>query len=402
MEVFVARFPVFDKTKCLFGYELAFRDGFEEYYEAINAGKASVDLMAFVNFGELCETGKGFVAFDRRLLMMEFPLLFAPQSMVISLPGDIEASASVLARCADLKKRGYTIAVRQAGESILENPLLASLGIVGLDFPAMPAAIRQKICQVCNRRDIRVLAGNLPNEVDFKQAIPEGFTLFAGAFFTTPDAKPQPGKLQPNKLRAMQLLKEVNDPEISYEELSEHIQCDVGMTYGLLKLINSAWFGLRHEVKCVRQAIVLLGPAEIRRWVSMLTMHQACQDKPVQLLKLALTRAKFAEHMALLAGMPTRAPEIFLLGMFSVLDAIMDRPMKEIVREVALSEAIRATLLGEKSEFRPIYEALLAYEHGQWVLFSDLAAKMGIHEEDVPLLFRKSLAWAESCLSAGF
>ena len=198
-----------------------------------------------------------------------------------------------------------------------------------------------------------------------------------------------------SRLVALQLLRDVNKIGVSPEELAEVVQRDVGLTYQLLRLVNSAWFGLRYKIMSIRHALVLLGMRETQRWASTMAMCLVTDDKPGALLELALTRAKFAESLALQGPMANRASEFFLLGMFSLLDAITDRPMEEILGEVALAEGVKQAILGRSGDCLPIYKAVLAYEHGLWVLFGDLAKEIGIDPDRVPPLHRSAVQWAQ-------
>ena len=397
MDVFVARLPVFEGDKVVLGYELVFRSDFQDYYKAAQAHKATVDLMAFVNFNELTDGKRGFVDFSKELLMMEFPLLFSAESMIASLPADMPVDDDVLERVKDLKTRGYTIALSNFTVESLQSPLASLASIVKLETSLLTSQEQKRICAMCKSLGVKVLARGIVLPEQLKVATGLGYDYFQGEFFSKPVVTPS-REIGANQLICLRLLQEVNQAELSYDKVAAVIQQDVSMTYRLLKLINSAWAGLRYEVRSVRHALVLLGPIEIKRWASLLAVNQAGQDKPTELLRLSLTRAKFAEQLALLAGMKRQAPELFLVGMFSVLDALIDQPMGQILSEVALGENVKSALLGGTGEYKVVYETMLAYEHAQWPLFADLAATMGIAESAVPDLFRQSLTWANQAM----
>jgi c-di-GMP-related signal transduction protein len=394
MEVFVSRQPVFDREKKVYAYELAFRSGFQAYYEALKGDKASADMMAFVNFAELTDGKRGLVDFPRDLLLMEFPILFDRNSLIAGVPSSLAEDDQVAAKCHALKKvYGFSVAVSDLTPDTLASPLLDSTDLARVDFAATPPDVRQTLCKDLASRDIRPIARNVKSEADFQQAMSEGFAFAEGDFFSKPDVQPDK-PIASNKLICMQLLQKVNQPELSYDETAGIVQQDVSLTYRLLKMMNSAWFGLRCEITSVKHALVLLGPAEIRRWASMVAVRSSADDKPKELLLCSLTRAKFAESVGGLAGMTKEAPELFLMGMFSVLDALMDRPMEELLDELPLSQGIRDALTGQTCDYRTVYDAILAYERGQWGLFSDFALALNIKEDSVPEMFRASLSWA--------
>ncbi|MGB2820222.1 MAG: HDOD domain-containing protein [Phycisphaerae bacterium] len=397
MEVFVARQPVFNGQKEVYGYQLSFRSRFESYYRALEANKSDADLMAFVNFGELTVGKKGFVNFSRDLLLMEFPILFPNDATVAMIPGGINSDEDALARCRELKQYGYTLAINDFGSQLLDSPFLDVADIAVVDFAKTPADERQVICEGLSDRRIAVLAGNVETAEDFDQAASWGYSYFQGEFFARPIVRPDQ-EIAANKLTYLQLLREVNSAALSYDDIASLVEQDVALTYKLLRFMNSAWFGLKFEVNSVRHALVLLGPKEIKRWVSLVAVRSTGDDKPEELLVRSLTRAKASEQIGILADMESQASELFLMGMFSVMDALADKPMGEVLEKLPLTEDIKNALLGTTGTFRDVYEAVLCYERGDWEDLSAAVAALKLDEEKVPELFRESLKWATDAL----
>jgi len=399
MEVFVARRPVFDKEKVAFGYELDFRAGFQEYYQALEADTSSTDLMAFVNFAELTDGKTGFIPFPRDLLLLQFPVLFASDSTVTGISADLAEDEEVLERCRGLKEYGYAIAVLGTARRHLDAPLLELADYVAVDFDAVPAEDRQAVISALAGRATQVIARNLDTAEDFSEALSLGFGLFQGEFFTKPVVKP--GKeIAASKLTYLQLLREVNNPALSYDEIAALVEQDVALTYKLLKFMNSAWFGLKFEVSSIKHALVLLGPKEIRRWVSLVAVRSTGEDKPDELLIRSLTRAKAAEQIGLATNMQKESSELFLMGMLSLMDALGDRPLEEILAKLPLKENIKAALLDpeDTGKYRRVFEAVVSYERGQWEALSAAAAELKMDEQKIPELMRASVSWARSAL----
>jgi c-di-GMP-related signal transduction protein len=398
MEVFVARHPVFDEKKDVFGYELEFRSGFEAYYQALEAERDTVDLMAFVNYGELVGGKKGFINFPRNLLAIHFPILFARDSVVAGISCQSETDEAVLSRCGELRDLGYTLAVNDLTPDQLDNPLLKLMHLAEIDFARLSPDDRAAICRRAAERGIKTVARGVGTVEEFDDAVAAGYAYFHGEFFAKPVVKPG-RQLAANKLTYMQLIREVNDPALEYEDIASLIERDVSMTYKLLKFMNSAWFGLRFEVRSVRHALVLLGPNEIKRWVSMVAVRNTGENKPDELLLRSLTRAKAAEQVGILTGREKEASELFLMGMFSVIDALTDTPMEKALTDLPLKEQIKAALLGEDGTgYRAIYDAIVGYEKGDWDLFSRSAAELSVDEQEFPELFRDALKWAGQAL----
>lgn len=392
-EVFAARSPIFDQTKRVYGYELAYRGSWGDYHKAIHSGPGGT-RKAELGIERLLGDKRGFLAFDRESLLAGFHLDFSGETAVVCLSA-AGTDAELLQACQGLRAQGYVLALTGCDEQALASPLLPLATVASADFQTVSPDARQRLCQGLNDAGIAPMAGRLESESQFLQALDEGFKLFGGVFFRTPDIKPRSEKLNPNRMVAIGLLKEVNKPEVSPDELADIIQRDVGLTYNLLRMVNSAWFGFRHQIMTVRHALVCLGPREVRRWATAMAMLMVNDTKPPALVELSLTRAKFAESLAVLAGLEDRAADFFLLGMFSLLDAITDRPMEDILSEVALTESVKQAILNRTGDCVGIYKLMLAYEHGQWVLLADLAAENGIDPEKIPTFHREALEWSQ-------
>ena len=396
MDVFAARFPVFDSGKNVSLYELSFRPGYEECCRELPKD-GDEGLMALINFDELSGGKKALVNFTRELLLARFPQVFSSELMVPCVDGRLGVDAEVVAHCKQLRERGYQLAVDNFTPAMLKGPWTYLANIVRVGTATRTIEEQQLVCEQCSTRGITVVAQDVDSQDQFVLANQMGYSLFQGQFFSRPDTSVV-GELTTNKLICLRLMKEVNQQPFSYDTVAGLIEQDVAMAYKLLRLINSAWFGLRYEVRSIRHALVLLGPREVQRWASLVALNQSGDDKPGELLMLSLTRAKFAEQLAEMAGMKKQAGELFLMGMFSVLDALMDRPMEEMLAEVPLSKDIKNALLTGGGPYGQVYQAMLAYEHAQWVLFSDLASSLGMPEAPVAGAFRKSLAWSAQAL----
>lgn len=402
-EVFVARQAIFDPQKEVYGYELMFRTGFEDYYARLDAldvlgpDKAKVDLMAFVNFGELTDGKRGFVTFTPDLLVRELPSLFPNEMMTVGLAVDTPGDENLLARCRELKAAGCEFALNGLAPAHVDHPLLDLVDLVKIDFAACDDQQRQHLCEAMAARGVRALGRNVQTAAEFDQAAGWGYAYFQGDFFTRPDTSSDRA-IAANKLIYLQVLNEVNRPELQLEDLEGLIKQDVSMTYRLLKFMNSVWFGLRYEVHSIKHALVLLGPKEVRKWATLLAVADAGEDKPRELLLRSLTRARAAEQLADSAGMSGVAAELFLMGMFSVIDALMDRPMADILEELPLNADVKGALLGEESRFRTMYDLVIGYESGQWERFSTAAASLEVDESAVPDALRKASKWANEAL----
>jgi len=400
MEVFVARQPVFDRHKQVHAYELRFRAGFQESYEAEEVDKAAAQLMAIVNFGEMTDGKRGLITFPRPLLTTEFASLLPKDALTIGIPRDLQPDTEALGACRALKESGYTLAMDDFTLARCNSPFLNFIDLARVDFTQIAHQERQAVYQKLKPRGIECLAKRVDSGDDFERAVKWGYAYFQGDFYRRPIVRPE-REIPGNKLTYFRVLQEANRPELSYDELESLIQRDVSLAYKLLKFMNSVWFGLRYQVESIRQALVLLGPQEIRQWVSVLTVKDLGTDKPRELLLLSLTRAKAAELIAPLAGMKSFASELFLMGLFSAIDALTDLPMADVLAQLPLDTDIKSVLLGRGGPFGAIYDAILAYERGQWDRFVSHARTLSLDEQAVPALFQRALKWGNDALNTG-
>lgn len=403
MELFVAREPVFDRRKNVYAYELFFRAGFHQYFrtldavEVLRAEQTSVDLMDFVRLDELTDGKRGFVQFTRDLLTRAIPRLLPSQILIVGLPADLVPDVEILGVCQRLREAGYMMSMEDS--FVLRHPASAVArfaDVVRVDFSRTGEEDRRTLRGMLHGETVLLARGIAEND-QLEQARAQGYACFQGDFFHKPVVTPGK-KFKESKLAYFRVLREVNRPELSLDELEACIKLDVAMTYKLLRFMNSAWFGLRYAVDSIKHALVLLGPKEVKKWASLLAIGHTGADKPRELLLRSLTRAKVGEQLAPLVAMPGSASELFLMGMFSVIDALMDRPIAELLEDLPLNEEVKATLLGESSRFRVVYDLILAYEEGQWDLFSSYAGSLDLDESVIPELFRNSSKWANNAL----
>ena len=198
------------------------------------------------------------------------------------------------------------------------------------------------------------------------------------------------------KLNYLQMLKEIQLPGINFHRLEAIVKHDMALSFKLLRYINSAYFGLRNKVSSILHAMMLLGAREFKQWASLVIMAGMGSDKPDELVIQALIRGRFCESLAPMLGMKQRAQELFLLGMFSVIDAILDRPLEEILKDLPLSDDIKDALCGKPNRLRAVFDYVLAYEKGDWDRVSEMAAGLGLRDESgIPAIYLHAVHWAQ-------
>ena len=399
MDPFVATHPIFDRLTKVYGYELAFRSGFEAYFRSAISDKAQGEARQILSFDDLLGPARAYVVFPPKLMMADPVLLAPPETLTIGIPADTEADPKVIAGCKRLKDAGCHIGIEDFRLAHMESPFLQFADVVRVDADGTDLDEQETICQQLPGKGVRPLARAVHTGNAFGQASQAGYWYFQGDFFREPVLRP--GKeISANKLTYLRVLENVNRPELAYDDLEALIKQDVSMTYRLLRFLNSSWFGLRHAVSSIRQALVLLGPAEVRIWASMLVLSDMGQDKPNELFRRSLIRAKALEAMASVVNMERQKAQLFLVGMFSLVEALTDIPIARVLDGLPLNENVKAALLGQPCPLRTVLEAVEQYELGQWKAFSQSAASLDLDEYLMPTVFRAASKWADDALTS--
>ena len=392
---FVARQPIFDQGEKVFAYELLFRCGPENIFKSDNPDRASVAVLEkLLSFGSnsLADGRRAFLNCTRDFLLKEYATLLPRKETVLEILENVEPDSEVLGACRRLKDAGYVIALDDFTYAQKFEPFIEITDIIKVDFVSTPLAVRKMLVEKFVPRGIRMLAEKVETREEFRQAAKMGYELFQGYFFCKPQMLP--GRTLPAyKVHYLQILQAVSQPEIDMAELQRVIERDASLSYKLLRYVNSALFDFRQEVRSMRHALALMGQTELRKWASVAAMIEIAQDKPPELLVASLTRARFCEQVASKIGMANRGSEFFLTGLFSLMDAIVGRPLNSLLSEVTLPGPVKAALLGEDNRHRWVYELFLAYDQGRWTDAKQWSAKLKLSEALIPNVYVSSLEW---------
>ncbi|MDR3585895.1 MAG: HDOD domain-containing protein [Desulfosporosinus sp.] len=402
MNVFVARQPIFDRFKKLFGYELLFRDGSKNYYEHVDGDEASNTVIAnsFLTMGMQTVTGgkRAFINFTTNLLKNKVATSLPKDMIAVEILEDVEPDEEVIFACKNLKELGYLLVLDDFVYHPRFQPLIELADIIKIDFLSTSYEERISILQQIGSTRIKFLAEKIETLEQYEEAFHLGFSYFQGYYFSQPvilSAKEIPN----SKLNYLRLLYEINQPTVNFEELEMILREDVSLSYKLLKFLNSAHFSFRSKVNSIRQALILLGTDEVRKWASLITLKGLGEDKPDQLILSSIIRAKFGEVIAQKIGLKDQASNAFFMGMFSMIDVFLDRPLTEIFLELPIPDQVKKALEGEDNQLRDIFELIVSYEKGHWNQFSLYAQKLRIDESIVPQYYFDALDSAEGIVS---
>jgi EAL and modified HD-GYP domain-containing signal transduction protein len=396
-QAYVARQPIFDTRSAVFGYELLYRSCLDaNHYQAEDDDLASLAVIsdsAFV-FGleTLAGTGRAFVNFTRNSLVREYARVLPPDRLVVEVLETVVPDKAVVAACERLKDRGYLIAL---DDFVLHGPTrgLAELAdIVKIDFAAVRPDDRARIADLFLPRGVQLLAEKVESAEDAREARRLGCSYTQGYYFARPEISV--GSRFPGfKPHRIQILRELNRADADLDRLEDLLRHDPALAYQLIRYLNSAAFGLRSRITTVRQAVVYLGLAGLRTWVTVLILADVGVDHPLELIVRSVERGRFCELLGLAAGLEARRHDISLLGLFSLIDAIIRRPLDEALAEVPLADDVAAAIRGQPNELGNLLALAKSYERAEWPAVERLVGRLALDHADVPAMYLEAIAW---------
>ena len=394
---FVARQPVFDRSQNVFGYEILFRNGVEDYFNADPelAARSTLDSSLLFGISTLCDNKRAFVNCTREVLFKDLITLLPPSQTVAEILETVEPEDRVIAACKRLKAAGYLIALDDFAPNDPRLPLCEFADIIKVDFRATRPEERAGMVRRFASPQCKMLAEKLETPQEFHQARDMGFAYFQGYFFCRPELVI--GREVPaNRLHYIRLLEMVSRTEIEMRELEKMLKQEASISYRLLRYLNSPVFGFALEIKSIRHAMAVLGEREIRRWVRLVVAVGAAEQRCSELVLMGLARGRFCE---LLSNRLQSNTDLFLMGLLSIMDAILEVTMDVLLEQLPVDRETKAALLGQKSSLQPLYQLMLAQESGEWAKSSELAKQLKLHDEEVALIWWQALQWAQAATS---
>jgi c-di-GMP-related signal transduction protein len=391
---FVARQPIFTKDEQVFGYELLFRDGLENYFrnsDLENASRNTLDSSMLIGLDVLCGNGRAFVNCTREVLLKDYITLLPSGQAVAEILETVPPDDLVIAACQRLKLGGYLIALDDYTANDPREPLTELADIIKVDLKRTDADERVELVKRHGPWKCRMLAEKVETRQEFLEAKAAGFVYFQGYFFRRPEivtTQDIPG----NRINYVRMLQAVSRPELDAREIENLIKVEASLCYRLLRYMNSASFGFASEIHSIRHALSLLGEREIRRWVRLVATLAAGQQKSNELVFLALVRARFCELLS--PKIRHGDSDLFLMGLLSLIDTILEIPMSLLLERVPLDHETKAVLLGGASRLRPLYQLMLAHESGEWQNSAALSRELNLTESESAEAYWQAMKWA--------
>jgi c-di-GMP-related signal transduction protein len=409
VELFVARQPIFDRDRKLVAYELLFRSGSANVFPAnVDPDKASKEMIGqtvgVFGLDALVGTKLAYLNVTRRVLLEKTYTCLPPDRLVLELVESMRPEPDVLAACSAAKDAGYSLAIDDFTGQPELAPFLPLCDVVKVDWLATRDTMRRSIAQHHAGSKVLLLAEKIETEPDFAIARQLGFNHFQGYFFCRPEMLSR-HDIPTSKLVYLQFLSQINRPELDFKRIEQLIKQDVALTVKFLRYLKSAAFGFRSEITTIKQALAMLGERPFRRWASVLAVAALSADRPGELLATCLVRGRFCELLAAELGFHGRELDLFAVGLFSLMDAVVGRPLPELLSDVALPSDLVEALLprGKANRIGDTLALVIAYERADWQQVDQISKRLGLPDSimKLPRCYQDALSWAASTALTG-
>jgi c-di-GMP-related signal transduction protein len=396
---FVARQPILTTDEKVFGYELLFRDGIEDFFRCPDsdaASRSTLNSSMLLGLNVLCDGRRAFVNCTREILLKDYVTLLPAGQTVVEILETVPADDQVVAACRRLKEAGYMIALDDFGLGDPRESLTDLADIIKVDLRATSFADAAAMVKRYGPGRCRLLAEKVETREEFIASKRAGFLYFQGYFFRRPEIL-SAREIPANSLNYLRMLTAVSQPELDVREIENLVKREASLCYRLLRYLNSAAFGFTSEIHSVRHALSILGEREVRRWIRLVASLGAGQDKSSDLVLAALVRARFCELLS--PKIRHGDSDLFLMGLLSLMDTILEIPMRQVLDNVPIDHECKAVLLGATSGLRPFYQLMLVQESGDWAAVTGLATRLQLSEGDVSASYWQAMQWARQVSS---
>lgn len=364
-DVLLARQPIYTRDREIAAFELLFRDNEKVSSEHFDGNRATSRLLLNVFAESDLKTITGelpaFVNFTEELI--HEPPFFDPEFLVVEILEDIDITPKLINSLKSLKSKGYKLALDDFVLSEKYDPILQLVDIIKLELPALTDdALKLTIAQL-KKHNVLLLAEKVETPEQFKLCLELGCDYFQGYFLSKPEII-KGSKIAGNKLAVVELISELQAPDIDIQDLTRVIARDPSLSFNLLKLVNSAAYRRSTEIESIHMAVTLLGLDRIKCWASLLALSKI-NDKPKSLHHLAFIRALMCEKLAEYI-MPSAKHRFYTVGLLSCLDAFIDQPLTQIISSISLDQEIKEALLNKSGEAGLALNTAIYFEQGDW------------------------------------
>ena len=403
MDIYLGRQAIYDANKKLVAYEILFRNSTINKFSAdIDEEKATMKLISNCNtigLDKLTNNKKAFINFPQGSLLKDVATLLPKDIVVIEILETVEPNRDVIMYLTELKEKGYKIALDDVIDNIKVNEFKDLIDIYKIDFINTTQETRKSLIKEIREVNPNAIlvAEKVETEEEVIEAKENGYKLFQGFYFSKPTmifGKDVPVR----NLTCFNIMIELLNEDFNINTIEEIIKSDVGVSYKLLKFLNSAAFGFLQKIKSIKQAIALLGKNELKKWLALILISEMNSGQDEEITKDTILRSRFCELIEEKTH-SNKKSEAFLVVLFSNLDLFINKDMSEIVSELPIEDEVKNALLGHDGELKDVLELALAYEHMEVEKIDFYVEKLGIDNAELADVYMESLEWVNKLLA---
>ena len=397
MDVFVARQPIFNRDKEIVAYELLYRNSLKNFFDpSVSSSKATSILItnSHINIGmdNLVEDKYAFINFDSTLINNDIPSLLNKDSVVIEVLEDVKPDRVFLSNLLALKKQGYKLALDDFTLDYPYQNTIPLYDIIKVDFMLAGLDGAKKIMDKYKNGKRKFIAEKIETVSEFNTALDMGYDYFQGFFFSKPEIIQGKAATSIN-MQFLKLKEEINKNEVDFNNISKIIESDIGLSYKLLRLVNS--FSLNSQVSSIRHALAILGVKEIEKWLNFIMISDFVADGADEVVRLSIIRSRFAELIAEHSNQPQMKYQASLVGLFSMIDVVMGKPFDKIFKEIPMSQNVKDAITNKPtSPLYDMFQVVLSYEKADWDTLDNYTSKLLLNSSEIPDLYFESVSWA--------
>ena len=394
---YLARQPILDMDEHTAGYELLYRaaaQNFAQISDIDAASRSVLEQIIILGCKELSGGQRLYVNCSTEVLVHEYISVLPADAIVVEILETVEPTPAVVTACEHLKAAGFIIALDDFVPGPRTLPLLPFADILKIDFRSTDERGRKEIVdKYC--KGIQPLAEKVETRAEYTSARKAGYKLFQGYFFCEPVLLVNQ-ELSPSRLNYLRLMEQTSREEMELRQVEDIIKSDAALCYRLLRYLNSYAFCLRTPITSIRHALSLLGETQVRRWIAVACISVAAEKSSQCLLATALLRARLGELLA--PKIKCQSYELFVLGLFSVMDSILGIPLSQVLSRVKVPKETEAALNGQSNRLRDVLDLIISYDRGDWEKSGALCKKLHLDADDLQGEYMRALQWVDVTL----
>jgi EAL and modified HD-GYP domain-containing signal transduction protein len=399
MFAFIARQPILDRNKEVFAYELFFRDGKNNCYPDVERDEATSKLIAknyqTLRLDDISCSKKSFINFQSETLMNGLPTSLDRDNVVVELIAGKSDVSSLLNMCKHVKNMGYKVALEDCDLKPKWNEFLPFVDMLKVNTNHENIDSLAKNVDRFIDANVRLIAEKVDTQDSFNIYRDMGFDYFQGYFFARPESVSNEN-LPTSKLTLVELIGASSSESFDIENINSVVEYDAGLSYMLLRFINNPSVNKRYKITSLRHALNYMGEVEIKKFIALLALANLSDNKPLELLHLSLVRAKFCDLLGNEKNIGSNPPTAFLVGLFSMLDAILDQKMEVLVKKLPIVDEVKEALCGEQNNLFLYLALVKAFESGNWLKVIRISKILEIEQKLLHSLFNEAILWGNS------